>query len=87
MFAMSGMCVKPNIEYFIGFKVISLTSETTKHYYGKAFCQPLEDTYPPFTAQILEYNKVFKDVPRSKSVRDKRELTLIQRLNTPIAMP
>ena len=45
--------------------------------YGKTYS-------PSFTIHILEYIKVSKDIPRSHSLTDKRELTWIHRLNTSI---
>ena len=36
---------------------------------------------PPITIHFLEYIKVSKDVPRSESLREKREISWINRLN------
>ena len=43
------------------------------------------DLYLPSTTHILENIRVSKDIPKSKSLRDKRELTCIHRPNTLIA--
>ena len=44
------------------------------------FTSHVETDSSPFMIHILEYIKVSKDIPRSKSVRGKRELTWIHRL-------
>ena len=41
-----------------------------------------DQTNPSMIIHILEYIRLPKDIPRSKSVRDNRELVWIHRLNT-----
>ena len=41
-----------------------------------------DHTHPSMIIHILEYIRLPKDIPRSKSIRDNRELVWIHRLNT-----
>ena len=57
-----------------------------KHNYNttvaKHFLSHNDQSNPSMIIHILEYTRLPKDVPRSKSIRDNRELVWIHRLNT-----
>ena len=71
-------------------KITNLENNTTYKTITKGTCQSNNLIYfshndqsnPSMIIHILEYIRLPKDIPRSKSIRDNRELVWIHRLNT-----
>ena len=67
----------------IDFKVTYLASNTiTKPQWLDIFIVTIFHTNPSMIIHILEYIRLPRDIPRSKSIRDIREIVWIHRLNT-----
>ena len=83
IFATFNMWATLKTEYWIGFWFIFFLYSNHKNTtVARHFATHGETYSAPLTIHILEYIKVSKDKPKSKSLRNKRELTWIHRLNT-----